>query len=535
MKKFIIREDQFRKLISILKEEDTEDEYYKMTGQEFAELMDQASYNPAVTRIKRFKGKPLYITTKLDLSGIDELTDLGNVVYIDGDLDVSSTNIHSLGNITYINGNLYISHTKIRSLGKTEVKGHVSDYGTPIEKARIRREELAKLSEAESRREDGEWDLSNEDIDEEGMAANALFDELVYRKKLTEMDDEIKEEYNAKKQRLSKLQERYEDIEGYNQSNLFPMGPEEIEALENKISDLENELEEYNTKYADVYYIIPTNYRPYGKMYSFEVVGLRDQEYMVGTEDNAYDAAVENQKQLIDDIGIEGFSEYTIERNMDDDEFESYVRGFYESGIDDSPDSFFNSDDFVLTDEQEERKEELENYINEQEDLKSELEEKLESMQDEEPDELEIRNFLEKIKDKSDIEKNNLINKFAQETGNRIERIKKFQNIINIETQIEQIEENIEKAQDEFDSIEPDTEPTEEMIEEKLDELVESAKKNPTRWCNSYDIDMGQFVSIKALAEYVVDSDGLGVLSSYDGDYDTQKINDTTFVIIRTQ
>jgi hypothetical protein len=427
------------------------------------------------------------------------LTDLGNVVYIDGDLDVASTNIHSLGNITYINGGLNISYTNIRSLGKTKVKGYVSDRNTPLEAARIRKEELKKLSEAESRREDGEWDLSNEDIDEEGMAANALFDELVYRKKLTEMDDEIKEEYNAKKQRLSKLQERYEDVEGYNQSSLFPMGTEEIEALENEISDLENELEEYNTKYADVYYIIPTNYRPYGKMYSFEVVGLRDQEYMVGTEDNAYDAAVEYQESVIDDIGIEGFSEYTIERNMDDDEFESYVRGFYESDIHNSPDSFFNSDDFVLTDKQEERKEQLEEYLEKLGEHLIDLEERYKNL-----------------------------DLFSGSARNQIV-------IDKLKKEIEQIEENIETAQDEFDSIEPDTEPTEEMIEEKLDEFVEDAKKNPTRWCNGYDIDMGQFVSTKKLAEYVVNSDGLGVLSSYDGSYDTQRINDTTFAIFRTQ
>lgn len=499
MKKFIIREDQFKKLVSILNEENTEDEYYKITGQEFAELMDEASYNPAVTRIKRFKGKPLYITTKLDLSGIDELTDLGNVVYIDGDLNVSSTNIHSLDKITYINGNLNISYTNIRSLGKTKVKGYVSDHNTPLEAARIRKEELAKLSDAESRREDGEWDLSNEDIDEQGMAANALFNQLVYEKKLTEMDDEIKEEYNVKKERLSKLQERYEDIEGYNQSSLFPMESEEIEALENEISDLENELEEYHTKYADVYYIIPTKYMSYRSLYNFEVVGLRDQEYMVGTEDNAYDAAVENQKDLIDDIGIEGFSEYVIERNMDDDEFESYVREFYESDIHDNPESYFNSDDFVLTDKQEERKEQLEEYLEKLGKHLIDLEERYKNL-----------------------------DLFSGSARNQIV-------IDKLKKEIEQIEENIEKVQDEFDSIEPDTEPTEEMIEEKLDELVESAKKNPTRWCNNYDIDMGQFVSIKGLAEYVVDQDGLGVLSSYDGDYDTQRINNTTFVIIRTQ
>lgn len=479
MKKIIIQENQLKQLVRILKEQEDDNEYYKMTGQEFAELMDEASYNPAVTRIKRFKGKPLYITTKLDLSGIDELTDLGNVVYIDGDLNVSNT--------------------KIRSLGKTEVKGYVSDYNTPLEASRIRKEELKKLSETESRREDGEWDLSNEDIDEEGMAANALFDELVYRNKLTEMDDETKEEYDVKKQRLEKLEERYQDIEGYNQSNLFPIGPEEIEVLENEISDLENELEEYHTKYADVYYIIPSKYKPYRAMYSFEVVGLRDQEYMVGTEDNAYDAAVKNQESLIDEIGIEGFSQYAIERNMDDDEFESYVREFYESGIRDSPESYFYSDDFVLTDKQEERKEQLEEYLEKLGEHLIDLEERYKNL-----------------------------DLFSGSARNQIV-------IDKLKKEIEQIEENIETAQDEFDSIEPDTEPTEEMIEEKLDELVEDAKKNPTRWCNSYDIDMGQFVSIKALAEYVVDSDGLGGLSSYDGDYDTQRINDTTFAIFRTQ
>lgn len=479
MKKIIIQENQLKQLVRILKEQEDDNEYYKMTGEDFVHMMKMASYNPAVTRIKRFKGKPLYITTKLNLSGIDELTDLGNVVYIDGDLNVSNTNI--------------------RSLGKTEVKGYVSDRNTPLEASRIRKEELKKLSEAESRREDGEWDLSNEDIDEEGMAANALFDELVYRKELTEMDDEIKEEYNAKKQRLEKLEERYQDIEGYNQSNLFPMGPEEIEALENEISDLENKLEEYHRNYADLYYIIPDKYKPYNTMYSFKVVGLRGQEYMVGTEDNAYDAAVENQESLIDDIGIEGFSQYAIERNMDDDEFESYVREFYESDIYDSPKSYFNSDDFVLTDKQEERKEQLEEYLEKLGKHLIDLEERYKNL-----------------------------DLFSGSARNQIV-------IDKLKKEIEQIEENIETAQDEFDSIEPDTEPTEEMIEEKLDELVEDAKKNPTRWCNSYDIDMAQFVNIKALAEYVVDRDGFGTLSSYDGDYDTQRINDTTFVIIRTQ
>jgi hypothetical protein len=45
---------------------------------------------------------------------------------------------------------------------------------------RIRREELAKEAEADERREDGEWDLDNPNIDDEGLAANALFQHLVW-------------------------------------------------------------------------------------------------------------------------------------------------------------------------------------------------------------------------------------------------------------------------------------------------------------------------------------------------------------------
>ena len=42
MKKIIIQENQLKQLVRILKEQEDDNEYYKMTGQEFAELMDEA-------------------------------------------------------------------------------------------------------------------------------------------------------------------------------------------------------------------------------------------------------------------------------------------------------------------------------------------------------------------------------------------------------------------------------------------------------------------------------------------------------------
>jgi polyhydroxyalkanoate synthesis regulator phasin len=255
MKKFIIQENQLKQLVRVLREQEDDNEYYEMTGEEFKELMDQASYNPAVTRIKRFKGKPLYITTKLDLSGNKELTNLGNVVYVNGDLNVSQTNLTNFGNLTYVNGSLNISYTKIISLGNVKVKTTIFDNNTPIEARRIREAELVKEAEADGRREDGEWELDNPDIDEEGLAANALFNQLVNDGELNEMDEETKDEIKSKMEQYEEIEERYSRIKD-------TASEEELERLENESIELRNEIEELKEEVADVYYIIPEKYKP---------------------------------------------------------------------------------------------------------------------------------------------------------------------------------------------------------------------------------------------------------------------------------
>jgi hypothetical protein len=151
-----------------------------------------ASYNPKVTGIKKFGGKPLYITGKLKLTDSDNtMTSLGNVAVVDGDLDVSGVPLKTLGNVKVI-GNLNISNTNISNLDGVYVKGWVHDYGTPIAAMRIRREELKKLADAESRREDNEWGLDNPDIDMKGLAANVLFNHLVDKGDLDENEEDRK-------------------------------------------------------------------------------------------------------------------------------------------------------------------------------------------------------------------------------------------------------------------------------------------------------------------------------------------------------
>ena len=448
MKKIIIAESQAKNLIKILKEQN-ESDYYEITAKQYEELLKLASYNSKVTGIKKFGGKPLYVV---------------------GDVNLSGTPIKDLGNVAVITGRLNISSTQISSLGNTIVKGYVSDYNTPIEKMRIRREELAKLADADERRQDGEWDLDNPKIDDEGLAANALFDYLVYKGDLDEMDEETKNEIKTKKEEIERLIEEGKGLD---------MDSEEREEIYDRITDLENEIEELQEGVADVYYLIPQSYRSYGDLNNFEVIGLRGQEYVVGYWDDVYEAAVENQEQLIEDIGIDGISRGLIEDNIDKGRVREYMEEFYRDDITDNPEVYFDDDDYQLTDEQEERKERLE---------------------------IEIEGLREKL----------------ENTEN--------------EDEIADLETEIGGFQEELDSIEPDTEPTDDMIDEKVDYYIRNTDE--IDWLKEMGYELNDWVNLKGVARDIVDSDGLGVMNSYDGSYDEQTVTTPdgkkyTFVIMR--
>ena len=461
MRKVILNEEQFKRLIKLLKEQD-EFEYYRMSPDEYRKLMKMAYYQADATYIKKFKGKPLYITGTLKLSDMPEMTELGNVAYIDGNLDVS--------------------RTKISDISKTIVKGYVIDWGTPIEKRRIAREEQEKKELALERKESGEWDLDNPDIDDEGLMANALYQYLVSEGELDEMDEDTKEEIESLKERIEELVQQGAELDP---------DSEEREELYNEIDNIQEEIDDLTNDVADVYSIIPIKYRHH-EMSMFEVVGHRGKEYAVGTMADAEKSAVEYMKSLLDDIGLEGVN---LARYIDEDQVRDEMREHYEDSIRDSPESWFDSDDYQLTEEQEERKEQLENYINEMEDLKSEKEDQ--------------RDEYEHNSDEYN----------------------------ELDEQIQEIESNIETAQDELDSIEPDTEPTEEMIEDKVESMVDG--EEPIDYLTNIGADLKYYVNIDEIAEDMADSDGIGILSSYDGQYDEQKVTTSDgqrhrFVVMRT-
>jgi hypothetical protein len=99
----------------------------------------------------------------------------------------------------------------------------------------------------------------------------------------------------------------------------------------------------------------------------------------------------------------------------------------------------------------------------------------------------------------------------------------------------EDFQNHIDALQEELDGIEVDTEPTEEMIENKVDELVRDVKRDPLDYLKNYGFDIKNYIDEDALAQGLVDSDGWGVMNSYDGTYDSEEVNGVTYYIMRIQ
>jgi HPt (histidine-containing phosphotransfer) domain-containing protein len=396
----------------------------------------------------------------------------GKPLYITGDLDLSGKDVKDIGPISYVDGSLDIRNTNVSDLGGLQVKKYISDGGSPRERIRERQELNAKLGEQESLRDSDEWAL--EQGDETGEKAHALFDNLVNNGEIDPLSDEDKEKLTILRRKLQDLEQEYEGIDD-NDDRAYE--------VQEAIDETQTEIEELEENDADVYmmYAQP-KYRHYG-LQQFEVLisGFKDREYTVGTYEEMDEAALEYAKSYIDDVGADGFSESFIESYLDVDAIVSMAEDDYDYQVRDSPESYFSDDDYELTSEQEERIEQLESQIEDLEQQKLEL--------DSDDD-----NYYE----------------YEEDLDNQIEAL-----------------------QEELDNIEVDTEPTDEMIENKVAELVRDVRRDPLDYLKDYGYDIKEYVDEDELAQGLVDSDGWGVMNSYDGNYDSEDVNGVTYYIMR--
>lgn len=431
-----------------------EESYYKISPQEYIELLKLATYHTrGIGKLPRFQGKPLWIT---------------------GSLNLSSTPIDSLHNVGYVEGNLDISGTKISDLGKTEVKGYMSAYRTPlqdkIDAARLRK----KRNEMDGYRESDDWNLNNPDIDDLGLKANALFEYLVGKGDLETLSDEEQERVDELRSQIDDLETRRQNLstddEDWNEKD---------DELQERIYDLEQELDELVDDKSDVYVLYPEG--QYYGLQSFYNLLSRDEEYTVGTEWEMDAAILEYTKNYIDDVGIEGFSKSFLEDYIDIDELVSYFEDSWRDDIYENPEIYFSEDDFELSAEQERRISEIESLIEDYESQQSELDSDREDY-----DEL-----------------------------------------------YDDFQEKIDELESEKDEIVPDTEPTDEMIENVLEARLYDVKRNPMDYIKEYGMDIKDFIDVDELAKGLVDTDGYGAMNSYNSDYDTIDIQGETYYIMR--
>jgi hypothetical protein len=153
----------------------------------------------------------------------------------------------------------------------------------------------------------------------------------------------------------------------------------------------------------------------------------------------------------------------------------------YDYQIRDYPDSYFNDDDYELTERQEQIIERLESQIA---DLEQEQ--------------------LDLDTDREDYD----------------ELYEDFQN-------------HIDALQEELDSIEVDNEPTEEMIENKVAQLVRDVRRDPLDYLKTLGLNIKEYIDEDALAQGLVDSDGWGIMNGYDGQYDSIDVAGETYYIMR--
>ena len=447
--------EQGKKLMKVLKKvlvEQAEEEYYKISPDEFQELMKLSGYHgKGLSKIKKFGGKPIWVT---------------------GDLDLSDTPTDSLGNVKYIEGTLDIRNTNISDLSGVEIKSYTWDSGTPIERRRLAAILRGKMNDAQERRQDDEWSV--EGGDDTGLKAHALYQSLVNNREIEEMDDDEREELESMKSEFEMLQKQYDELDDDN------------EELHNKIIELNDEIEQKESKNVDVYNLIPTQYTYYG-LDSFEIIGvdgLRGSEYAVGDEYDTDRAAIDYAENYIGEVGIEGLNRHFVEDYLDTDSIENMFRDHYYDDVRDNPESYFDDSEMPTSQEQDDRKEELED---------------------------EIRQWEEK----------------QENLDSEIEEPEEYSRMYD------QIQDHIDSLQEQIDDMEPDGEVTTQMVEDKVDEIVSDKMNDPADSLREWGIDIYEYIDKEELAKGLVSSDGYQIMASYDGSYDTEYVNSKLYYIFR--
>ena len=265
----------------------------------------------------------------------------------------------------------------------------------------------------------------------------------------------------------------------------------ELQRLIDEKERLETEYEEIDEiqSKVDVYNIIPT-----GNHYDcteFQVIDgvLDDRRYAVGDEDEMQNSAYEYVENLIDDIGYEGFNKSFAQNYIDEDAVADEAERIYDDDVRDNPEVYFDDSNRELSDKQVEQINILKMRIEKNKEFVESLESQNEEYEDEETQE-----------------------------------------------KIDEINETIEEFENEIEEIEndPNGEFNEEMIEDKVNELVSAVRRDPEWFMSEFGLQWSDYIDKDDFIQGVIDEDGYGhTLNSYDGTADEVYVNEKLFYVMR--
>jgi len=350
-----------------------------------------------------------------------------------------------------------------------------------LEKLREQQRVQGLREDAQDRREDNEWDL-NGDCPEEGLKAHALLNFLVENSDVSVLTNDDRADILRINNEIEALKERYDDDEREGD-------PDENVEILNEIEALEDELATYDGN-IDVYNIIPTG--SHYQLTEFEVIDspIDNRRYGVGDDDDMQNSCYDYVDNLIDDIGFNGFNHGFARGYLDTESIVREAEDVYDTDVRDNPESYFDDEDRMLSDDQEEKIQILNSKIEKLENHISDMESHMDGGEGD-----------ESIQDKID-ELNELIEEFKEE--------------------IEEIESN------------PEGDFPEEMIEAKVNDLIRDIRYEPEDFLSDYGLNWEDYIDKDDFIQGVIDADGYGAtISSYDGNADEVYVKNELFYVIR--
>lgn len=490
MKKIRLTESGLKGFVRAIVEQ-VEGEYYHMEpGQFLTMLTAGVNRMDIVTKLKRFQGKPVWIDGDLDLSS-KPITTLGNLAGVSGDLNLSGCKkLTDLGNLKEVKGKLDISYSRVASLDGVEY-GSISTYDSEYENKEIRKKYYAQFAEMEADREEGTF--NDPSSSEEAAKRWVLLNYLNRQGEIKVKTDEVIQEYDELKRRLDLLNDQYNETDD----------DETVDSLQDEIDEIETRIDEIETEYYDVYDFVDASYGNYG-MSNFIARGIggyrSPNEYSVGTKNEADRALDDYWDNYIDDVGLDSFSESTLEDHIDGDEVAEDFRDYFDDDIRSEPQAYFDMNRLDYTDNQEREIATLRQYIDELDSYISDLESKQSSLDDEIEDPEEYTQEYDKI-----------------------------------QVMIDDAEEKKDETQDKIDEIEPEID--EEMIEDLVDTKLDEIRRDPLGFLKDMGYDfktIKNYIDMNSLKQELRNNSDYGDLNSYDGDYDEIDIAGNTYIVMRT-